>query len=91
MVHEGCGFVKERRGVAGGGEEQAVCSARCEVGRVFREEDHWPSDRIMASVQEEPKCSPFPPGSINSSLGSAIDFEILAKSPPFSGPPFPPL
>lgn len=77
--------------MAGGGEGQAMCSARCEVSRVLQEEDHRQSDRIMASVQEEHKRSPFPPGSINSSLGSATDFEILAKSPPFSGPPFPPL
>lgn len=91
MGHEGCGVVKEpkRRG-AGRGEGQAKCSPHCEVSRVLREEDHWPSDRIMASVLEEPKRSPFPPGSISSSLGSAIDFEVLAKSL-FSGPPFPPL
>lgn len=62
-------------------------SARCEVRRGLGEEDHWQSDRIMPSKQEKPKHSPspLPPEDLSSSLGSAIDLEILAKPSPFLG------
>lgn len=58
------------------------------------EEDHWQSDSVMLSNQEETKQS-FPPptssGDLSASLGSATDLESLAKSFPFSGPQFPSL
>lgn len=72
----------ERVHGGGGREAQAVAVLKRKGGGSGEEEDHWQSDSVMLSNQEETKHSfPSPTSSVDlsASLGSATDLESLTK------------